>query len=91
MNNETPESPPGWAAWTDDVILEHHRCLSNPHDDVGILRKAAGTHGPEAWILASMPLASERDVQDGLAPEAGDPLSATSIVVSYCPFCGASL
>ena len=91
MSDELLDSPPGWVAWTDDVILQSHQCSRNPHEDVGILRKAAGPHGPEAWILASLPLASEQDVQDGLAPEAGDPLNATSIVISFCPFCGVSL
>jgi hypothetical protein len=80
-----------WAEWTDDEIVEHHRCSLIPNDEIGVLRRAAGPSGPEGWILANIEPATEDDVRKGVAPELGVPSHCLAIVIHFCPFCGIGL
>lgn len=80
-----------WATWTDDVVVEWHRCPQQRNDEIGVLRREAGQAGPAGWVLAIVGPATEDDVKKGVAPELGVPGRMTSIEIAACPFCGAAL
>jgi len=80
-----------WGDWTDEVVTHRHRCHQNHHDGVGILRRESGPTDFEGWILASMELTTEDDVNSGRAPAIGGVVRCSAIAISFCPFCGASL
>jgi hypothetical protein len=77
--------------WTDDEVLEWHRCSENRNEEVGVLKRAQGEMGPTGWILANIEPATEDDVRKGVAPELGVPSRCTSLIIHFCPFCGIQL
>jgi len=80
-----------WDKWTDDEIIDRHRCLLIPNDEIGVMRRTAGQSGPEGWILANINPATEDDVRKGIAPELGVPSRCLAIMIRFCPFCGIAL
>lgn len=74
-------------------VSASHCCESNPFpDSIGIVHVTRSDTEPhEDWYLASFVLATEYDVRHGEADELGETISASQLLIEYCPFCGAKL
>jgi hypothetical protein len=85
-----PQTSRWWAEWLNAEIADVHVCSRNNDEDVGVVFHPSGGQKP-GWYLAITWRATEEDVATGKAPEANGILSATELLINYCPFCGAQL
>ena len=73
---------------TDDKII--HRCDENWYDDIEIKYQKINVE-QTSWCINYIWRAKDGDVDDGFAEKPGDIIMMDTLLISYCPFCGARL
>jgi hypothetical protein len=67
-----------------------HRCEGNFYDDVSIRYQRINKE-QWSWVFDYTWVATQNEVDEGLAETVGSPIMKDTLLISYCPFCGCKL
>ncbi len=81
-----------WEELFEFECIDNHSCSSIPSDKSSkiMMCRVPGQEGA-AWYFANVRLATFHDVELGEAENVAEVLAASSLAISYCPFCGERL
>ena len=69
---------------------EIHKCMANENDDVAVRHEEINKE-QWSWVLEQTWIASEFEIESGIAGQNGATISTHTVLISYCPFCGMNL